>query len=113
MSGAGEVVVTQADVKAARAAQVDMLIGGAQGDAAVWRKVEQAEGLARHRQSAEAAQLDAMREAPRQLGQIVRRCKQLPDDTNADNKRDKAHAYAIAQTALASLTAAIEGKGDD
>ena len=47
-----QVRVTQADIAAAKAAQVDMLIGGAQGDKEVWRKVEQA--FARHRQAAEA-----------------------------------------------------------
>jgi apolipoprotein N-acyltransferase len=35
------VEVTQEDIAAAKAAQVDMLIGGAQGNKEVWLKVEQ------------------------------------------------------------------------
>jgi len=60
----GLVEATKADCAAARAAQVDMLIGGAQGDKDVWRKVEKA--FARHRIASTAAleqEVAALREA--------------------------------------------------
>ena len=113
MSGAGKVVVTAGDIAAARAAQVDMLIGGAQGDREVWRKVEQA--FARHRIAAEAAQLDALREAREALeGIIPPRLIGESHDPYPEGKTTILMDWAWlkrARQALASLTAAIEGKG--
>ena len=48
------------------------------------------------------AHADAMAEA---LRRIEQRTRALPDDTAADNKRDKFHAHSIAQSALAAYQA--------
>lgn len=53
-----KVEVTDADKKAARAAQADMIVGGFQGDRDVWRKVE--ERFAAHRLSPVKELLEAL-----------------------------------------------------
>jgi hypothetical protein len=61
--------VTQEDIAAAKAAQVDMLIGGAQGDREVWRKVEQA--WARYRIASTTALQSELAEARATIDALI------------------------------------------
>ena len=65
-----------------------------------------AEGLANARLIASAPALQAHADAMAvALRRIEQRTRALPDDTAADNKRDKFHAHSIAQSALAAYQA--------
>lgn len=86
-----ELKITQADIKAARAAQVDILIGGVQGDKDAWRKVEQA--FAAHRIAAEEGKAELV-EALERIEGATMSMYFKPADMVQDIKRMAAAALA-------------------
>ena len=111
MSGAGKVVVTQADRIAAswlepNGRERDQILRGKHD------KTERVQAFARHRIAAEAAQLDALREAADALqlllnmpGDVDGTCN--PPELGAAALAERRAAWIAARQALTSLSAAI------
>ena len=110
MSGAGKVVVTAGDAELARE-----IVSWVRGHAVTFQKpLEHSASViaARHRIAAEAAQLEALREAREALGWAATRLAAWAATSLADGKPTAAAKIKEwereARQALASLTAAIE-----
>ena len=98
-----DVTVTQSDIARANAFWTDQtrkIMGEVEGKTAAsddgpLEENTLVQAFARHR-------TNAVEELVEALEAIKSRCKQHPDDTLEDNKRDKRLAYQIAHKALAS-----------